>query len=45
MLKQILATSALLAIVAVAAQPASAAAGKFRQLVVEPTGASADPSS
>ena len=44
MLKQILATSALLAIVAVAVQPASAAdRSKFRQLVVEPTGASADP--
>jgi hypothetical protein len=42
MLKQILATSALLAIVAVSAQPATAA-DKFRQLVVEPTGASADP--
>jgi hypothetical protein len=42
MLKQILATSALIAIVAVAVQPA-AAADKFRQLVVEPTGASADP--
>jgi len=42
MLKQILATSALLAIVAVAPQPATAA-GKFRQLVVETAGASADP--
>lgn len=42
MLKQILATSALIAIVAVSAQPATAA-GKFRQLVIEPTGASADP--
>jgi len=42
MLKQILATSALIAIVAVSPQPATAA-GKLRQLVVEPTGASADP--
>jgi len=44
MLKQILATSALIAVVTVAVQPASAAdRSKFRQLVVEPTGASADP--
>jgi len=42
MLKQILATSALIAIVAVSAQPATAAS-KLRQLVIEPTGASADP--
>jgi hypothetical protein len=42
MLKQILATSALIAIVAVSTQSASAA-GKLRQLVVEPAGASADP--
>jgi len=42
MLKQILATSALIAIVAVSTQSASAA-DKFRQLVVEPAGASADP--
>jgi hypothetical protein len=39
MLKQILATSALIAIVAVSAQPATAAStGKFRQLVVEAPG-------
>jgi len=43
MLKQIAATSALIAIVAVSTQTASAAdTGKFRQLVIEPAGASAD---
>jgi hypothetical protein len=44
MLKQILATSALIAIATVSAQSANAAdSGKFRQLVVEPAGASAEP--
>ena len=39
MLKQILATSALIAIAAVSVQSANAAdSGKFRQLVVEPSG-------
>jgi len=43
MLKQIVATSALMAIVAVSAETASAAdATKFRQLVIEPAGAPAD---
>jgi hypothetical protein len=42
MLKQILATTAVLAIVAVSVQTANAANGQFRQLVVEPAGASAD---
>ena len=43
MLKQILATTTVLAIAVVSIQSASAASGKFRQLVVEPAGASADP--
>ena len=44
MLKQILATTALIAIAAVSAESASAAdTGKLRQLVVEPSGASAGP--
>jgi hypothetical protein len=42
MLKQILATSALIAITAVSIQSANAATGKFRQLVVEPAGTPAD---
>jgi len=42
MLKQILATTTVIAIAVVSLQPASAA-GKFRQLVVEPVGASGDP--
>jgi hypothetical protein len=42
MLKQILATSALIAFTAVTIQSASAAgSGKFRQLVVEPSGSPA----
>jgi hypothetical protein len=42
MLKQILATTAVLAIVAVSVQSANAANGQFRQIVVEPAGGSAD---
>jgi hypothetical protein len=42
MLKQILATSALIAITAVSIQSANAATGKFRQLVVEPAGTPSD---
>ena len=38
MLKQILATSAVIAIATVSVQPASAASDEFRQLVVEPAG-------
>src|SRR5437016_3198065 len=43
MLKQILATTTVIAIAIVSVQSANAASGKLRQLVVEPAGASADP--
>src|SRR5215212_1473663 len=43
MLKQILATTTVIAIVFGSVQSASAARSKLRQLVVEPTGASSEP--
>src|SRR4051812_16256879 len=43
MLKQTPATPTVIAIAIVSVHAANAASGKFRQLVVEPVGASADP--